>query len=102
MAYVDDLENVLTPARAKILHTIPNSDFPPYLIPTPVSAERLKKIERVKKPAGTELFWNSILSGGLGTTQPKLLKPDFSEFVQYKKQEIGGKESHDMDVEPKE
>lgn len=84
-AFVDDLENPLTPNPLQLVHTIPKSASPPYLKPNSISAERLKKFERVKKPAGTEAFWNSILSGGLGTTQPKLLNPVFADFVSYKK-----------------
>lgn len=93
-AYVDDLETPLSPNPVKIIRSIPNFAYPPFLTPSPISAERLKKFKNVKKPEGTKGFWDDLLAGGLGTTQPKLLNPNFIEHVCYKKLDIEVKVSN--------
>lgn len=96
-AYTNDLENPISDAPIKVISQMPTTEFPPYFNCPPISAERLKKFQAVKKPKGTELFWSNILEGGLGTNQPKLVNPSFSDHVCYKKIEEEEKEENDVE-----
>lgn len=103
-AYTDALDNPLSDMPLEIITHRPASDCPPYYNAPPIPAKRLKKFEMAKKPPGTNLFWENILKGGLGTNQANFLNPNFIDHVCYaskneknENEEDGGKE-----VEPEE
>lgn len=101
-AYVDDLENRLSQNPIIMIHSNPTAESPPYLLRPPISNERIKKFRAAKKPPDTESFWNDLIQGGLGTTQPKLINPVFINHVSYLKLDEEKKQdesSGDMEIE---
>lgn len=91
-AYTDALDNPISDSPLEVITHSPSFECPPYFSPPPISADRLKKFEKAKKPSGTNLFWENILQGGLGTNQPKLLNPNFIEHVCFQKRKSDEKE----------
>lgn len=83
MAYGDNLDSPITPSPFKMITSPPLLKSPPYLTPSPISTARIQKFKRVKKPDGTETFWNALIDGRNVSEQPHLIAPKFEDHVSY-------------------
>lgn len=65
-----------------MIRSAPNTEIPVRIKPPPISPKRIEKMKKLKPYVESQIFWDNILNGGLGTDDLSVISPVFNLIPQ--------------------